>query len=54
MMKVALDIGASYSKLVVLKEGRQMTTKLIKTGNFEDTACLLIRIAKKNLNLEKL
>ncbi len=54
MTGVALDIGASYSKLIVLKEGHEMTTHLIKTNNFENTTCVLLRMAKKKLNLKKL
>jgi type II pantothenate kinase len=53
MIRVALDIGASYSKLVVLKEGRQMTTRLIKTEGFEETACLLLRGAKRQFEFEE-
>jgi len=53
MTRVALDIGASYSKLVVLKEGSQMTTRLIKTEGFEKTACVLLRSAKQQYEFEE-
>jgi type II pantothenate kinase len=53
MTRVALDIGASYSKLVVLKEGSQMTTRLIKTEGFEKTACILLRSAKQQYEFEE-
>jgi len=53
MERVALDIGASYSKLVVLKEGSQMTTRLIKTEDFEKTACVLLRSAKQQFKFAK-
>ena len=53
MTRVALDIGASYSKLVMLKEDRQMITHLIETENFENTACVLLRIAKKEFKFNE-
>ncbi|MFQ6075713.1 MAG: Fumble domain-containing protein, partial [Candidatus Bathyarchaeia archaeon] len=53
MVRAAVDIGASYSKLVVLTDEGQMDTRLIKTRGFEETAIYLLDTAKQRHDLRE-
>lgn len=50
MVRVAIDIGASYSKLVVITDEGQMDMRMMKTLGFEEAAIRLLEIAKERYN----
>jgi type II pantothenate kinase len=47
MIKVVIDIGASYSKLIMVTDTEHMETRLIKTTGFQKTAVQLLHEAKQ-------
>jgi len=48
-----VDIGASYSKLVILTDEGRMETRMIETRGFEESAIRLLEAAKQKHNFKE-